>query len=159
MLFTCLFTPYLDNFRVQKASPTLEHSAKANQTCRKMNSLKNFLVLILATTVVVSKTIKREAVSTVFTVDCKTVATQRMDPIVFPGRQPVGHVHAIAGASRFNESVTYKDLQESKCTTCNAGQDLSNYWVPQLYVQKKRDGKFHHIPMEFSAYYKLINDR
>ena len=95
----------------------------------------------------------------VWTVDCDTVATQRLDPIVYPGRQPAGHVHTIVGASRFGESVTYEQLQQSQCTTCNADEDLSNYWVPQLYVKKQSDGKFHHVPMQFHVYYKLINDK
>ena len=37
----------------------------------------------------------------VWTVDCSIVTTQRMDPIVFPGESPAGHVHAIVGASKF----------------------------------------------------------
>ena len=47
----------------------------------------------------------------VWTVDCGVVATQRMDPIVYPGWDPAGHVHTIAGASRFNETLTYDGLQ------------------------------------------------
>ena len=95
----------------------------------------------------------------VWTVDCSIVTTQRMDPIVFPGESPAGHVHAIVGGSRFSVDLTYEDTQQSQCTSCNAGDDLSNYWVPQLYVYKQADGKYHYVPMEFHVYYKLINDR
>ena len=37
----------------------------------------------------------------VWTVDCSILTTQRMDPIIFPGQSPAGHVHAIVGASKF----------------------------------------------------------
>ena len=38
----------------------------------------------------------------VWTVDCfEQLATQRMDPIKFPGQSEAGHVHAIVGASKF----------------------------------------------------------
>ena len=62
----------------------------------------------------------------VWTVDCGVLATQRIDPIVFPGEESAGHVHAIVGGSRFNQSSRYEDLQESQCTTCNVAKDLSN---------------------------------
>jgi len=95
----------------------------------------------------------------VWTVDCRVLTTQRMDPIVFPGVEPAGHVHAIVGGSRFDQFTQYDALQHSQCTTCNVAKDLSNYWVPQLYVKKQRDGKFHHVDMDFHVYYKLINHR
>jgi len=80
-----------------------------------------------------------------------------MDPIVFPHLQPAGHVHAVVGGSKFSESVTNQDLLNSRCTSCNAVDDLSNYWVPQLYVRKAATGKFYYVDMEFHVYYKLIN--
>ena len=95
----------------------------------------------------------------VWTVDCSVLTTQRMDPIVFPNIEPAGHVHAIVGGSKFDESAQYDDLQQSKCTTCNVAKDLSNYWVPQLYIKKKSDGKFHFVDMDFHVYYKLLNDK
>merc|ERR1712150_117630 len=94
----------------------------------------------------------------VWTVDCSILTTQRMDPIIFPDQSPAGHVHAIVGSSKFNPSQTYEELQQSQCNSCNAGEDMSNYWVPQLYIYKQSDGKYHHVPMEFHVYYKLIND-
>ena len=69
-----------------------------------------------------------------------------------------GHVHSIVGASKFGESANHEDLITSQCTTCNVPEDLSNYWVPQLYVKKQQDGKFHYIDMRFAGYYKLITD-
>ena len=52
----------------------------------------------------------------VWTTDCRVLATQRLDPIVFPGHSPAGHVHTVAGGSRFNKESTYEDLQQSNCT-------------------------------------------
>ena len=43
--------------------------------------------------------------------------------------------------------------------SCNVDDDLSNYWFPQLYVKKQKDGKFYYVNNEFHVYYKLINDR
>ena len=68
-------------------------------------------------------------------------------------------MHAVVGGSQFSESQTYDDLQRSACTSCNVEDDLSNYWVPQLYVQKKKDSKYYYVEMDFHVYYKLINDR
>merc|ERR1711962_93342 len=94
----------------------------------------------------------------VWTVDCSVVTTQRKDPIVFPNENIAGHVHSVVGASKFGESSNYEDLLASQCTSCNVANDLSNYWVPQMYVKKQQDGKFHYIDMDFHVYYKLIND-
>ena len=69
-----------------------------------------------------------------------------------------GHVHSIVGASKFGESANHEDLMTSQCTSCNVPEDLSNYWVPQLYVKKQQDSKFHYIDMRFAGYYKLITD-
>ena len=35
----------------------------------------------------------------VWTTDCRVLATQRLDPIVFPGHSPAGHVHTVAAGS------------------------------------------------------------
>ena len=64
----------------------------------------------------------------------------------------------MVGASKFSESSNYEDLLASQCTSCNVANDLSNYWVPQMYVKKQRDGKFHYVELDFHVYYKLIND-
>ena len=118
-----------------------------------MNTLIALKAGLLALTVV------GVANANVWTVDCGNLATQRLDPIVFPGRDPAGHVHAIAGGSNFNETLTYPEMQSSQCTTCNAVEDKSNYWVPQMYIRKNTTGKFHYVDMRFSVYYKLQNDK
>ena len=77
----------------------------------------------------------------VWTVDCSIVTTQRIDPIVFPDQSPAGHVHAIVGGSKFGPSLTYQETQRSACTSCNAGDELNNYWVTQHYVFKQSEGR------------------
>jgi len=94
----------------------------------------------------------------IWTVDLATLTTQRLDPIVFPGQSPAGHVHSIVGGSKFGKSATYEDMLTSRCTTGNVDKDLSAYWVPSMYVEKT-NGKFYHVPLNFHVYYKLINDR
>merc|ERR1712117_606769 len=93
----------------------------------------------------------------VFTVDLAQLAVERLDPIVVNGQSPEGHVHSICGANGFSKTGTFGELIGSSCTTGNVKKDLSNYWVPALYV-KKPNGEFHYVPAYFSVYYKLIND-
>jgi len=95
----------------------------------------------------------------VWTTDCRVVATQRLDPIVYPGYSEAGHVHTVAGASKFSKDSTYDQLQQSQCTSCDVQPDLSNYWIPQMYVKKQRDGKFYFAENYFAVYYKLLNER
>ena len=75
----------------------------------------------------------------VWTVDCSTLTTQRLDPIVYPNYSPAGHVHNIIGADTFSHNVTYADLMTSTCTIGWAQIPksrpfyfviLSQLWVP-----------------------------
>ena len=43
--------------------------------------------------------------------------------------------------------------------SCDIPLDLSNYWVPQMYVKKQRDGKFYFLDNYMAIYYKLLNER
>ena len=43
--------------------------------------------------------------------------------------------------------------------SCDIPLDLSNYWVPQMYVKKKRDNKFYFLDNYMAIYYKLLNNR
>jgi len=95
----------------------------------------------------------------VWTTDCRLLATQRLDPIVYPGFSEAGHVHTVVGASLFSKDSTFEGLQNSKCTSCDIPLDLSNYWVPQMYVKKATDGKFYFLDNYMAVYYKLLNDR
>merc|ERR1712018_69346 len=92
----------------------------------------------------------------VWTVDLGLLTTQRLDAIVFPNESPEGHVHSVAGASRFSKNCNYDELLQSRCTSANVKKDLSNYWVPTLFT-KKPNGKFYSVDMYFAVYYKLIN--
>merc|ERR1712038_1467421 len=94
----------------------------------------------------------------VWTTDCRLLATQRLDPIVYPGYSEAGHVHTVAGASMFSKDSTFEGLQRSQCTSCDIPLDLSNYWVPQMYVKKATDGKFYFLDNYMAVYYKLLND-
>ncbi|KAF4551144.1 Hypothetical protein D9617_14g076000 [Elsinoe fawcettii] len=72
------------------------------------------------------------------------IMTSRMDPIVNPGAIS-GHVHTISGGNAFNYTMNYDDTQKSTCSSCPIKQDLSNYWVPNLYY-RTQDGKFIDVP-------------
>ncbi|TKX19229.1 hypothetical protein C1H76_8607 [Elsinoe australis] len=72
------------------------------------------------------------------------IMTSRMDPIVNPGGIS-GHVHTISGGNAFNYTMSYADTQTSTCSSCPIKQDLSNYWVPNLYY-RTQDGKFIDVP-------------
>ena len=50
----------------------------------------------------------------IWTVDLASLTTQRLDPIVFPGQSPAGHVHSIVGGSKFGKSATYEDMLTSR---------------------------------------------
>ena len=93
---------------------------------------------------------------------------------MFPGHREAGHVHTVVGASRFDKDQTFDSLQQSPCTryilstklsilkpffSCDIPLDLSNYWVPQMYVKKRSDGKFYYLDNYMAIYYKLLNDR
>ncbi|EEY18202.1 WSC domain-containing protein [Verticillium alfalfae VaMs.102] len=76
-----------------------------------------------------------------FIVPCsRPVVVQRADPIVNPGAL-AGHVHTIMGGSAFNFTMGYDDAVSSACSTCKVRQDLSNYWIPNLYYESE-NGKF-----------------
>ncbi|GAW00416.1 wsc domain [Lentinula edodes] len=68
------------------------------------------------------------------------LTTQRLDPIVTPGKVST-HVHSVLGGSGFGLNVNTSILQESECTSIPIQEDKSNYWFPQLYFQKN-DGSF-----------------
>ena len=92
-----------------------------------------------------------KAVHAIFTVDCSILTTSRMDPIVYPNAYPAGHTHTIVGANAFSPSANFDVLRSSDCTTCNVPQDLSNYWVPTMYVKKADSGKFVSLSGEMHA--------
>ncbi|KAF2867803.1 hypothetical protein BDV95DRAFT_502105 [Massariosphaeria phaeospora] len=74
------------------------------------------------------------------------VVRNRLDPIVNPGGV-ASHVHTISGGSGFGPSMTFQQARDSKCSSCQIKEDMSNYWTPQLMVQMK-DGTFQPVPVQ-----------
>ncbi|GAP83249.2 putative WSC domain-containing protein [Rosellinia necatrix] len=68
------------------------------------------------------------------------VVVERADPIVDPNAVSK-HVHTVLGANAFNFTMNYEDTQTASCSTCKAVEDLSNYWVPNLYYHAQ-NGSF-----------------
>ncbi|KAK0472168.1 hypothetical protein IW261DRAFT_1596974 [Armillaria novae-zelandiae] len=70
---------------------------------------------------------------------------ERLDPIQQPGSNPSQHVHTVHGGSNFAPSSTYQTMRQSQCTSCQVGQDLSNYWFPKLYFRDPKTGLFESV--------------
>ncbi|KAG5723171.1 hypothetical protein E4T56_gene294 [Termitomyces sp. T112] len=62
------------------------------------------------------------------------ITTERLDPIVNPGRVS-GHVHSVLGGSNFRMNTNTNALRQSQCTSIPIPEDKSNYWFPHLYFQ------------------------
>ncbi|KAG6901790.1 hypothetical protein C0995_007893 [Termitomyces sp. Mi166 len=62
------------------------------------------------------------------------IATERLDPIVNPGKVS-GHVHSVLGGSNFRMNTNTAALRQSECTSIPIPEDKSNYWFPHLYFQ------------------------
>lgn len=70
--------------------------------------------------------------SSVWTVNCKPLSVQKSDPIVSPGI-PSSHVHAIAGGTAFNRTMSGNDAAANALqTTCDKFTDHSNYVGPTI---------------------------
>lgn len=82
------------------------------------------------------------------------LVTTRLDPIVNPGVISP-HVHMVMGASNFASTVTGESLRQSKCTNALIAEDLSNYWVPQLYFQDPGTKKFEKVELFYMNVYYL----
>ncbi|WVQ81576.1 hypothetical protein IAT38_003700 [Cryptococcus sp. DSM 104549] len=80
------------------------------------------------------------------------VVTSRLDPLISPG-EVSGHVHSVVGSSAFSSNYDYDKSRAGKCTTANVGDDMSNYWIPQLY-RKQDNGTFEIVKMNrVNTYY------
>ncbi|KAG5760064.1 hypothetical protein H9Q72_011817 [Fusarium xylarioides] len=83
--------------------------------------------------------------SAFFRLPCsRPVTLQRVDPIVNPGTLSA-HAHTVMGGNRFNFTMDFDTARASTCTTCKAREDLSNYWIPNLYYRAP-DGTFEDVP-------------
>lgn len=50
-----------------------------------------------------------------------------------------------AGGSGFGMTTTYEEMRNASCTSCQIQQDLSNYWIPNLYYQGPNNGSFEDV--------------
>ncbi|KAK8098863.1 uncharacterized protein PG998_012104 [Apiospora kogelbergensis] len=76
---------------------------------------------------------------------CATVSSQRLDPLVEPGKIPSSHVHQIVGGNAFNATMTGDIGEQATCTTCVYTEDFSNYWTAVLYFRHE-NGSYKRVP-------------
>ena len=86
-------------------------------------------------------------------VQCDTNRTAPDDPIVFPGKPGLSHLHVFLGARGVNARTTTKSLLAGG-TTCTDRGDRSAYWTPQLYL----NGKAQRLSQSTLIYYRTRND-
>lgn len=67
-----------------------------------------------------------------FRADCHGSHRKGDDPIVFPGRPGVSHLHEFFGNRTANASSTLESLSAGT-TNCDPVVDLSSYWTPTLF--------------------------
>jgi hypothetical protein len=78
------------------------------------------------------------------------LVSERVDPIISPGKAPSQHAHTVHGGSNFNPTYSFNDSRASSCTSCTVAQgmallqpcnhhssddmlsDNSNYWFPKV---------------------------
>jgi hypothetical protein len=68
--------------------------------------------------------------------DCRFSHQAPDDPIVFPGKPGLSHLHTFVGNRTTNASSTYASLR-SGGTTCGRASDRAAYWTPALYEGSK----------------------
>jgi hypothetical protein len=73
------------------------------------------------------------------------------DPIVFPGRPGVAHLHTFFGNSATDANSTTDSIRNSGNSTCRGGiANRTGYWVPALLDEAGRPQK----PRSLEVYYK-----
>ncbi|KAI1500311.1 hypothetical protein F5X99DRAFT_419291 [Biscogniauxia marginata] len=72
------------------------------------------------------------------------VVVERADPIMDEGKAST-HCHTVMGSNAFNFTMDYDLTQTATCSTCKVVEDLSSYWVPNLYYHAE-NGSF--IPVK-----------
>ncbi|KAL0482213.1 hypothetical protein AKO1_013303 [Acrasis kona] len=60
------------------------------------------------------------------------VIVERTDPIVNPGTFST-HMHTVVGGINYSPNVDYATARKGNCSSCLVKEDMSNYWVPNLY--------------------------
>lgn len=56
------------------------------------------------------------------------LVSERVDPIISPGKSPSNHVHDIFGTDRFQADWDYDTVQSSGCNNMGPRADHSSYW-------------------------------
>ncbi|RYO96421.1 hypothetical protein DL764_007469 [Monosporascus ibericus] len=84
-------------------------------------------------------------VSALLRFSCSQLVTERLDPLVDPGKAPSQHVHQIVGGNAFKPEMTGDVPSQASCTTCEFADDFSNYWTAVLYF-RARNGTFKRVP-------------
>ncbi|MEI7887705.1 MAG: DUF1996 domain-containing protein [Actinomycetes bacterium] len=83
-----------------------------------------------------------------FVTDCGYSHSAPDDPIVFPGKPGMSHVHDFFGNRSTNADSTTVSLLKA-ATTCQKQRDTAAYWAPQL-----RDHGQAVVPVKSVAYYR-----
>jgi Domain of unknown function (DUF1996) len=71
-----------------------------------------------------------------FVHNCRFTHTAPDDPIVFPGKPGISHLHTFVGNRTTNAFSTYASFRLGR-TTCARTADRSAYWAPALYQGSK----------------------
>lgn len=113
----------------------------------------NAVVVVLAalvTTAVVTVPVPQAVAGTdaVFRTACKISHSLPDDPIVFPRKPGVSHLHDFFANKTTDAFSTYKSLRAG-ATTCKRPEDTAAYWVPAAYQSGQKMAR-----ADFAAYYR-----
>ena len=67
-----------------------------------------------------------------FNASCTVSHSKPDDPIVFPGMSGASHMHTFLGNDSTDANTTTMTLLANAGSSCEPGEDLSAYWVPEL---------------------------
>jgi hypothetical protein len=83
----------------------------------------------------------------------RTLAYERMDPVVSPGTVS-SHIHAAIGSSQFQQTFSADAWASSNCSSMEIQENLSSYWMPAMMVEHA-NGTFSALDVqEIRVYYR-----
>ncbi|KAH7081295.1 hypothetical protein BKA63DRAFT_205624 [Paraphoma chrysanthemicola] len=84
---------------------------------------------------------------------CSSLVTERVDPIVAPGKPQSSHLHHITGGNGFNTSMDFAEdpALRATCSSCTFTEDKSNYWTPTMFY-RARNGTFKRVPVKTNGF-------
>jgi hypothetical protein len=92
-----------------------------------------------------------------FNATCTYSHSGKNDPIVFPGQTGASHMHSFFGNSSTDADSTLASLMGNPTTTCQPGDDLSAYWMPEMTDNATGKPVY---PQELIVYYgSLLDDK